>query len=737
MSSTRAPDLTKLLEKPTLLIHLLSRHYPLARAQLDRYAAIWDWAALSENPALAWDLDLLDGHRDRFDWTKLCRNSALPWSAEFVRELAARGKCSWKLFSAFAGWRWTAEFIERHCDELDWEELSGNRGLPWSIDLLERFEARWCWDRLPDNLPWSLELLARFEHRWNWQTLARYSQIPWTAEWIDRFAEHLHWAFVADKKWGGQLDGIINSPTLLWTPELFARHCAAIEAHVAQVSRQHPELAPLTEQYWTLFCDAGNWSLPLVEQLAREQRVSWDRLSHRGRGLWTRAFIQTHREQLVLRALARNPAFPWTEWLDDFAEQLGPPEWAGLSSNPGFVPDIQMLQRYVGRWNWLSLSTRLPMTMELLEAFRDRWSSSFLADNPHLDIQMITRLRPHLSGVMSPASWNSFAQRRDAIALVEANPELPWDVPELARTHGEQVCRWISPSVVESVAVAQARARHEPRNFELETMIAAAPQLAEPYRVYADWLEAHGDDQHAQLIRVMLDHREGPEVEAAVRAYEQPLKIGLGSLQWRHGFVYQAMLRSEWQRLIVRRVFRFIEAFFIDIWVERATDEDFQLLRPLDRLRRLATSNCQPGPDAFAAVPALESLVLGHSLIEDLSPLAGRGAFRHLSVNYARNLNDIGPLAEVPNLTLLHLVDTKVSDLSPLRACTRLVELDIRGTSIADLSPLHEQPSLRRVFLQEESVDPDEVLRLQRAVPGLEIRNERKSYPWYWMPDDC
>jgi hypothetical protein len=50
--------------------------------------------------------------------------------------------------------------------------------------------------------------------------------------------------------------------------------------------------------------------------------------------------VETHREQLVVRALASNPAFPWSELLDEFVEQLTVNEWESLSSNPGFVPDL-------------------------------------------------------------------------------------------------------------------------------------------------------------------------------------------------------------------------------------------------------------------------------------------------------------------------------------------------------------------------------------------------------------
>jgi DNA polymerase len=64
--------------------------------------------------------------------------------------------------------------VERYEDRWDWGQLSNNKGLPWSLELIEHFEDRWDWSRLQRNaaLPWSLELIERFEDRWDWDGIA-------------------------------------------------------------------------------------------------------------------------------------------------------------------------------------------------------------------------------------------------------------------------------------------------------------------------------------------------------------------------------------------------------------------------------------------------------------------------------------------------------------------------------------------------------------------------------------
>ena len=39
-----------------------------------------------------------------------------------------------------------AALIQRHESSWDWKRLSENTALPWSLELIERFEDRWAWD---------------------------------------------------------------------------------------------------------------------------------------------------------------------------------------------------------------------------------------------------------------------------------------------------------------------------------------------------------------------------------------------------------------------------------------------------------------------------------------------------------------------------------------------------------------------------------------------------------------
>ena len=73
---------------------------------------------------------------------------------------------------------WTIDLLEKYQDYWAWEsyEFAGNYGLssniylPWSIELIEKYKEKWFWGELSSNpsLPWSLELIKRYDNMWTW-----------------------------------------------------------------------------------------------------------------------------------------------------------------------------------------------------------------------------------------------------------------------------------------------------------------------------------------------------------------------------------------------------------------------------------------------------------------------------------------------------------------------------------------------------------------------------------------
>jgi hypothetical protein len=119
---------------------------------------------------------------------------------------------------------WSPDLIERFADRWEWWWLSQNTALPWSSDLIERFADRWEWSALSWNkaLPWSPDLIERFANRWEWgvgwdnQGLSQNTALPWSPDLIERFADRWEWGV------GGDNQGLSGNKALPWSPDVGA-----------------------------------------------------------------------------------------------------------------------------------------------------------------------------------------------------------------------------------------------------------------------------------------------------------------------------------------------------------------------------------------------------------------------------------------------------------------------------------------------------------------------------------
>ena len=75
-----------------------------------------------------------------------------------------------------------------------WWELSKSSSLPWSIELVQKFEDKWFWARLSSNesLPWSIEFIEKFKDKWDWARLASNESLPWSIEFVENYKDKWH-----------------------------------------------------------------------------------------------------------------------------------------------------------------------------------------------------------------------------------------------------------------------------------------------------------------------------------------------------------------------------------------------------------------------------------------------------------------------------------------------------------------------------------------------------------------
>ena len=106
----------------------------------------------------------------------------------------------------------------------------------------------------------------------------------------------------------------------------------------------------------------------------------------------------------------------------------------------------------------------------------------------------------------------------------------------------------------------------------------------------------------------------------------------------------------------------------------------------------------------LANLKELEKLEMNRSRISNLAPLIALTRLRSLSL--ASNLiTDLRPLSKLTNLEDLMLLGNKISDIRPLQNMTKLKTLYLTNNKVSDLTPLAGLMALEQLFLDNNAIE--------------------------------
>jgi hypothetical protein len=136
---------------------------PLTVMLIEKFESKWDWGALSKNPRLPWSLEFISKYKSRWDWLNLSSNSNLSFSLDLVD--LYKEKWNWELLSYN---NLEKDVLIKYADKLNWETLSNNSKIIWSDQIIEMFQDKWDWMNLFHNskIPWTLDILLKYETSW-------------------------------------------------------------------------------------------------------------------------------------------------------------------------------------------------------------------------------------------------------------------------------------------------------------------------------------------------------------------------------------------------------------------------------------------------------------------------------------------------------------------------------------------------------------------------------------------
>lgn len=89
--------------------------------------------------------------------------------------------------------------IEKFADKLDWEEVSGNNNIIWTVDGINKFANRLNWSDFSRNCPDHIineVTLQKFANRWDWKAISNRDCFYYDWALLEKFTDKADWSEV-------------------------------------------------------------------------------------------------------------------------------------------------------------------------------------------------------------------------------------------------------------------------------------------------------------------------------------------------------------------------------------------------------------------------------------------------------------------------------------------------------------------------------------------------------------
>lgn len=89
--------------------------------------------------------------------------------------------------------------LEKFADKLDWDELSGNQNVIWTLDGINKFAKKINWVEFSRSCSDSIiteTTLRTFAARWDWKSLSNRDVLYNNWHLLDKFADKVNWSEV-------------------------------------------------------------------------------------------------------------------------------------------------------------------------------------------------------------------------------------------------------------------------------------------------------------------------------------------------------------------------------------------------------------------------------------------------------------------------------------------------------------------------------------------------------------
>lgn len=149
--------------------YLFCSNIYLTAKQLSQFSDILNWKGIALNRRLNWSEELFERNKVHLlpHMSDLSTNTEFPWNDAFINRYEA--VLNFHALSENRGMKFTEQLISTYVDRWkyksnDYKSLSGNPSVPWTENLLERFKDKVNWIEIAGNsgVPWRLHMVSKY-----------------------------------------------------------------------------------------------------------------------------------------------------------------------------------------------------------------------------------------------------------------------------------------------------------------------------------------------------------------------------------------------------------------------------------------------------------------------------------------------------------------------------------------------------------------------------------------------
>jgi hypothetical protein len=167
----------------------------------------------------------LDRFNHVLNWEKLSFNSSIQWSLNLVDKY--KEQWEWSGISHLVEREWGLKLLSKYPNKIDWCMVSQSEAISWDEKLISEYKDYWHWGDFGlsnnENLPWSCELIEKYEDKWEWGEigLSCNSSLPWSIDFLDKYIEKWDWKDLSNNKGLPWSDELVDRYSTKWDSDSY------------------------------------------------------------------------------------------------------------------------------------------------------------------------------------------------------------------------------------------------------------------------------------------------------------------------------------------------------------------------------------------------------------------------------------------------------------------------------------------------------------------------------------